>query len=128
MIVIGSLLGRFQNDLGVGKEDWIAGTPSYAGHSVGQIFIAAANSFRHADEWKKALFAKKITSKQQHSMSILKAALGLQTDYDFHNTTNICESIFDLIGNCDFDNIARSALTFANNLALQADRRLFPKA
>jgi len=55
MIVVGSLLGRFKDDLNVSSANWNAGTPSYAAHSFGQVVMAAANSFRHADEWKKAL-------------------------------------------------------------------------
>ena len=50
IIVVGSLLGRFKNELNVSTPDWNAGTPNYSKHSFGQVVMAAANSFRHADE------------------------------------------------------------------------------
>jgi len=124
IIVVGSLLGRFKDDLNVSAADWNAGTPNYAEHSFGQVVTAAANSFRHADEWKKALFAKN-TDKQQRSMDVLKAALGLQAE---HMLDNSSEAVLDLIGNQNFDELARSALTFANGLALQAEARAALKA
>jgi hypothetical protein len=115
-IVVGSLLTRFRDDLDVSAVDWNAGTPSYAAHSFGQVVTAAANSFTHADEWKKALFAQKTTSEQQRSMDVLKGALGLQTEYGLDNS---CEAVLDLIAHQNFDELAKTALTFANNLALR---------
>src|ERR1700720_2105469 len=120
IIVVGSLLGRFKDDLNVSSADWNAGMPNYAEHSFGRVVTAAANSFRHADEWKKALFAKNTTDQQQRSMDVLKGALGLQAE---HVLDNSCEAVLDLIGNQDFDELAKSALTFANGLALQTEAR-----
>jgi hypothetical protein len=125
MIVVGSLLGRFRDDLGVSSADWNAGTPSYASYSFGQVVSAAANSFRHADEWKKALFAKNPDAQQRRSMNVLKAALSLQTSHTFDNS---CEAALDLIGKQNFDEFAKSALTFANGLAIQAEARAGRKA
>ncbi len=125
IIVVGSLLGRFKDDLNVSPADWNAGTPHYAKHSFGQVVTAAANSFRHADEWKKALFAKNTADKQQRSMDVLKTALGLQAEHALDNSS---EAVLDLIGTQNFDELAKSALTFANGLALQAEARAAPKA
>lgn len=63
---------------------------------------------------KKALFAKNTTDKQQRSMDVLKAALGLQAEHALDNSS---EAVLDLIGNQNFDEFAKSALTFANGLA-----------
>jgi hypothetical protein len=59
------------------------------------------------------------TSNSAQWMS-LKGALGLQAE---HVLDNSCEAVLDLIGNQDFDELAKSALTFANGLALQTEAR-----
>jgi len=121
MIVLSSLLGRFKDDLDASPADWNAGSPKYANYSIGEIVGAAANSFRHEDEWTKALFAKKITKRQRLSMEVLRSALGWPIDSDTYYPK--CEAVLDLISGGDFDQLAKAILIFANGVALQAETR-----
>jgi hypothetical protein len=123
MIVLSSLLGRFKNDLDANWTDWNTGSPSYASCSVGQTIAAAANSFRHADEWIKVRFANKKTTEQQRSMDVLRSVLGLQSDSDPCYAPDTCEAVLELISGGDFDRLAKATLIFANGLVLQAETR-----
>jgi hypothetical protein len=119
MTVLSQLLDTFRTDLDVSWDKWNAGEPSVHGCSVGQIITAAANSFRHADEWKRARFAKRYTKEQRRSMNVLNSVLGISFEVR-HADEEPCELVCDLLSAGDFVQLARNVLTFANNLAVGA--------
>jgi hypothetical protein len=51
MVVLSNLLQRYKNDLHAETLKWDAIEPVFGGCSLGQIVVAAANNFRHHDEW-----------------------------------------------------------------------------
>lgn len=75
----------------------------YGGHSVGQGVIAAANSFRHMDEWRRSRNADGFTKQQLNSITVLTAALGLDGPLDFFGDINPSERLMHLLGKDNFD-------------------------
>ncbi|WP_146030137.1 hypothetical protein [Methylocella silvestris] len=118
MIVISSLLDRFRNDLDASLKRWNLGNPSFGGYSAGQVVTAAANSFRHADEWKKAQFSKKdATKEQRRSMDVIRSARGLADGPQAYYASDISEAVLDLLSEGDFERLAKVILSFANGIA-----------
>ena len=54
MVVLSNLLQRYKKNLRAETLNWDAIEPVLGGCSFGQIVIAAANNFRHHDEWALA--------------------------------------------------------------------------
>jgi hypothetical protein len=52
LIALSNALLRFRTDIAAG-EAWKSASPSFNGYSVGRIIVAAANGYRHEDEWSK---------------------------------------------------------------------------
>jgi hypothetical protein len=53
MVMLGNMLARFCDDLGLKGPLGKHGPPAFAGHSIGAVVQAAANNFRHHDEWAR---------------------------------------------------------------------------
>lgn len=73
VMLASNALSRFKDDLDCPDTHWKQCGRQYGGHSVGEILIASANGFRHADEWAKT---RPKTQRQLKSTNILVSALG----------------------------------------------------
>jgi hypothetical protein len=119
-LLLSGLLLRFRDDLGVGWPAWNTTAPLYRGHSFGQIIAAAANGFRHDDEWAPARPAKP----QQYAIrQRLATVLGGQ-----HQSTpepGRCPEVLDLLGGGrGFDGLTENLFAFARNVAAHAQAAL----
>jgi hypothetical protein len=112
LISLSNALSRFKKDIGPG-EHWDAAAPLFGGFSVGRIVIAAANGFRHEDEWARS---QKMSPRQKASYDII---IGVLAGRDPVGEPTLSRSvhIVHLLGNGTFDVLAKNVLTFAHNVA-----------
>jgi hypothetical protein len=116
LVIASGLLSRFKDDVDANEPVWTTVGPQIGGQSIGPIISAAANSFRHHDEWIKA---KHPDRRQQKSMDILAAALGI-------HTSTLRRSLGPMFGreiiHClsagDFDEFHRKFFGFAHAVAV----------
>jgi hypothetical protein len=114
MIVLSGALLRFKNDID-GNGEWNRTEPCFNTHSVGAIIVAAADGFRHADEWAKT---HPPTKKQKPSQDIIKGALSGLPGRD-----ELCVEVIRLLSEGDFGRLAFNVFTFAHNLACKIRSR-----
>ena len=114
-MVISRLWLAFRDDLSATDQEWTQIAPKVNGCSVGQIIEAAANNYRHNDEWLKS--SRKPTKQQLRSIRVLATALGetIAPDGARHGLSrDICPEILNLLSGGDFDRLAASMFAFAN--------------
>jgi len=115
VMVISRLLLAFRDDLDATDQEWTQTGPMVEGCSIGQIIEAAANNFRHNDEWLKS--ARKPTSQQLRSIRVLAMALKepIAPDGARHGLSrDLCPQILELLSSGDFDRLASNVFAFAN--------------
>ncbi len=123
IVVLASILQRFKNALGDCEDDWKIGNPKFNGVSLGDLIAAAANSFRHADEWVEANHAGEFNDRQARSINVLRQAWVIGINSFVFDAAPICMVVLERIASGDFENLARSVLGFANELTLKAKER-----
>ena len=114
LLLSGSLL-RFKDDIDATGDDWTKAAPLFNGCSFGQIIVAAANGFRHDDEWAKMRPSK---PKQKVSQDILIKALQGNRVAHWHTPGRCAEVLQMLSRGGDFDCLTADLFAFAHNLAL----------
>jgi hypothetical protein len=119
LIVLSNMLQRFRSDIGM-PEAWKAAEPIFNGFSVGRIVVAAANGYRHEDEWAKATV---LDGQQKRSHDIITGALAGRPASD-EPTPARCVEIVQLLSGEEFDILAGNVLGFAHNVAVAEDTRL----
>jgi hypothetical protein len=119
LIVLSNILQRFRSDIGM-PEAWKFAEPILNGFSIGRIVVAAANGFRHEDEWAKATV---LDEQQKRSHKIITGALAGRLASD-QRTPARCVEIIQLLSNGDFEVLAKNVLGFAHNVAVTEEARL----
>jgi hypothetical protein len=114
MIVLSGVLLRFKNDIDA-RTDWSSTGPFFNTHSLGAIIEAAANGFRHADEWAKT---RPPTAQQRSSQDIINGALSGRP-LPGERSPGRCVEVLQLLSGGDFEHLACNVFTFAHNLALK---------
>jgi hypothetical protein len=122
VLLLSSSLLRFKDDIDATGDDWMKAAPLYGGCSFGQVIVAAANGFRHEDEWAKT---RPSTSKQEASQKILSAALEGKQAHILRTPGRSAEVLELLSNGGDFERLTANFFTFAHNVALR--RRSAPK-
>ena len=115
MLILSGALLRFADDTDA-KGEWSKIGPFFNGHSVGPIIAAAANGFRHTDEWAKTRIP---TRQQKASQDIINGALSGFPAPD-ESSPGRCVEVLQLLSGGDFECLASNVFTFAHNLALKA--------
>lgn len=117
IIVVNGLLGRFGDDLDATAQEWNGTLPLTGGLSVGAILVAAANSFRHQDEWAKTHPA---SPQQLKSMRVLASALGEPAPNGaLHKFgRNVCFDILQLLSERDFELLGSRCFAFAHAIVI----------
>ena len=124
VVVMASLLMRFRKALVDGENDWKSSSPAFSGVSLGELIVAAANGFRHADEWAAAHFGRQeLTRQQKFSIDPLRQAGVIGPNSFVFDASPIFETVLFMIAGDDFQKLARSILGFANELAVKAKER-----
>jgi hypothetical protein len=115
MLMLSGAILRFKDDI-TAEDDWSKTGPFFNGYSLGSIIAAAANGFRHADEWAKRRIP---TRRQKASQDIINGALsGLPVPDE--SSPGRCVEVLQLLSGGNFEQLGRNVLTFAHNLALKA--------
>jgi hypothetical protein len=116
-VVLNNLLLRFRKDLGLKKSDplWRDTGPKTAGHSMGVVFQAAAENFRHYDEWAGTRVP---TDQQRESMEVLCAVLRLPLMTSDIRTirTNVCRGVLLAVRDGSSDKLHHSLFDYAKAL------------
>ena len=71
MVVLSNMLQRYKDDLKATNPKWEGIGTQFNGHSFGEVVVAAANNFRHHDEWART---RPPTPQQQKSIAVIEAA------------------------------------------------------
>jgi hypothetical protein len=72
MVVLSNLLLRYKTDLNSTSPKWERIDPQFGGYSFGEVAAAAANNFRHHDEWASTRVP---TAQQKKSIAVIEGAL-----------------------------------------------------
>jgi hypothetical protein len=118
MVVLSNMLQRYKDDLKATNPKWKGITPQFRGHSFGEIVVAAANNFRHHDEWARTRTPNK---KQRESIAVIEAVL----NYTAVSPTlvvpwrrNACADLIPLIGDGDFATLEEGFFEFAKAMCV----------
>jgi hypothetical protein len=122
LLLSGALL-RFKNDLDATGADWTEALPLFGGHSFGQVIVAAANGFRHDDEWAKT---RPSTPQQMASKEILTKALPSSL-VPHARAPGRCPEVLDTLSDDKgFDRLTANLFVFAHNVALRRRAAIKP--
>jgi hypothetical protein len=121
VLLIATFLGRFRADVQATEAEWKFGLPQIGEQSIGRIVWAAANAFRHVDDWAEARHKGAFEGRQKASMSVLRAALN-------PNSLDILDRVewevaMDVLSGGEFDVLTGKVLRFANDVALKVRGR-----
>ena len=117
VMILSRMLLAMQDDMQATKDQWETSGHLIRGHSVGVILWAAANNFRHNDEWFKT---RPPTPQQLKSIKVLADALQepIAENGEGHQLhRDICHEILELLSNGDFNKLGMVVLGFANAFA-----------
>jgi hypothetical protein len=109
-VILNNLLSRFKNDAQTSRDRWNEGGPFINGVSLGAVVSAAANNFRHHDEWRRS---KPPTQQQLSSMNVLLETLGLGPQLI---RENICPKILKAMSGGKYDQLNRNLFEFAKSI------------
>jgi hypothetical protein len=128
VMILSRMLLAMQDDMQATKDQWETSGNLIHGHSVGVVLWAAANNFRHNDEWFKT---RPPTPQQLKSIRVLADALQepIAENGDGHQLhRDICYEILELLSNGDFNKLGMVVLSFANAFAKRCmqDRKASP--
>jgi hypothetical protein len=116
IILASNALSRFKNDLDCPEAFWKQSGRRHGGHSIGEILIASANGFRHADEWAKT---RPMTPQQLKSANVLLSALGpIDGSAEVVSPAGRCPEVFHLLAQRGgVEGFTQSIFGFAHDIA-----------
>jgi hypothetical protein len=118
MVVLSNLLQRYKEDLHAETLNWDAIGPVFGGCSFGQIVVAAANNFRHHDEWTRT-GRWELNERQKASISVIEQTL----DYTLLSgriepwRRNACADLVEIICGTNFAVLQDNFIEFAKGMA-----------
>jgi hypothetical protein len=113
MVVLSNLLLRYRTDLTPENAKWENVSPRFNGCSFGEVVLAAANNFRHHDEWART---RRPTSQQKKSIVIVQRALAwtpLSPAIGDPWRRNACADLIAVISDREFATLERNFFEFA---------------
>jgi hypothetical protein len=110
-VILNNLLLRFKNDLKIAQDRWESCGHLINGVSLGSLVSAAANNFRHHDEWRRS---RPPTQQQLPSMRVILQALGSGPQ---PIGGNVCPKILGAISGGSYESLTRTLFEFAKNVA-----------
>ena len=122
VLVFNSLLLGVKEDLDISQGTWGRTGPLIGGVSVGAIFSASANNFRHRDEWRTSRLPN---TRQLSSIKVLASALGetIAPDGTGHKLSrDISLEILERLSNGNWETLNSRFFEFGHNLALNAQK------
>lgn len=119
MVMLQNLLMRFKNDLKAtdADDDWDKCSPLIEGCSFGSVVTAAANNFRHHDEWARR---DPPTEKQMKSIRVIAAVLKVPIGKNGNGhpfRRNVCPEVVEALSDGNCEELNRKFFAFAKNMA-----------
>lgn len=117
MVVLQNLLRREWKDLDVSDDTWRTAGENIDGHSFGAVVEAAANNFRHSDEWART---HPPTQQQQKSIDVLNDVLrngAPPSPIPFHVRGNVCPEVLTALGGDSFEKLMDRFFAYVRALA-----------
>jgi hypothetical protein len=118
MVVLSNLLVRYRSDLSTTNPKWEGIDPQFGGYSFGEVVVAAANNFRHHDEWART---RRPNPKQKRSIDVIVGALG----YDVRSIApvapwrhNACAALVLVVGERDLGTLEKNFFDFAKAMLM----------
>ena len=108
MVVLSNMLLRYKEDLKATNPKWEGIGPQFRGYSFGEVVAAAANNFRHYDEWART---QTPNAQQKKSIDVIEAALNytvISSALVVPWRRNACADLIKVIGGSDFSTLERS--------------------
>lgn len=118
VLILNNLLLGVKEDLEITRTTWDQTGPLIGGVSVGAIFSASANNFRHRDEWRTS---RPPTPQQLSSIRVLASALEEQIAPDGAGhklSRDISLEILERLSNGSWEELNLRFFEFGHNLAL----------
>ena len=118
MIVLSNILLRYKEDLKSTNPKWIGIRPLFQGYSFGQVVVAAANNFRHHDEWART---RKLDAKQKKNIEVISFVLKsypLSLGASVQWRRNACVDLLHLICANDFTRLETNLFEFAKAMCI----------
>jgi hypothetical protein len=113
MVVLNNLLQRYKTDLSGVNPKWEGVGPQFNGYSLGEVIDAAANNFRHHDEWARI---RKPDPRQTKSIAVIEAVLNytpLTPTLVVPWRRNACADLIAVFGGSDFATLELRFFEFA---------------
>jgi hypothetical protein len=110
-VILSNLLLRLKNDLQVFQDRWVKCGPLINGISVGSLVSAAANNFRHYDEWRRT---SPPTQQQLSSMNVISQVIG---SLPLPIRENICPKLLEVISGGSYEKLNQALFAFAKSVS-----------
>jgi hypothetical protein len=118
VLVLANLLLRFLADLKLNCDEAEKIVAEFDGHSFFAVVRAAANNFRHYEEWTKA---KCLDARQKHSIAILADVLSRRLPHSVFEarSRNVCAEVLNVLsGNTsDYEALNKNLFRFVKSAA-----------
>lgn len=118
MVVLSNMLQRYKDDLSATTPKWERIRPQYRGYSFGEVVVAAANNFRHQDEWART---RTPNPQQQKSIAVIEAMLNYtvqSSGFVVPWRRNACADLVSVIGGSDFATLEQGFFEFAKAMCV----------
>lgn len=119
LLALSRMVQSFRDDLSLDPRDalWRQSGPLHNGVSVGEAVVAAANNFRHAEEWARA---RTPTAQQGTSHGALVA----MTQIDATTARGVFwPRVLELLAGEDLDQLGRAVFGFANDVVQRLESK-----
>ncbi len=116
IVVLNNLLQRYKTDLSGVNPKWEGIDPQFSGYSLGEVIDAAANNFRHHDEWART---RKPGPRQKKSIAVIEAVLNytlLSRAIVVPWRRNACADLVGVVGGADFTTLEQRFFEFAKTM------------
>ncbi|MGA2491466.1 MAG: hypothetical protein ABSF67_00795 [Roseiarcus sp.] len=115
VVVLNNLLLRYKADLKAADPKWEKITPQFGGYSFGEVVSAAANNFRHHDEWAST---RAPNAQQMKSIAVIEGVLGhrMASAITVPWRRNACVELVAVVGGSDFETLERRFFEFAKSI------------
>lgn len=121
LVILNNLLKALQKDLAASDDLFNGVGELNHGKSFGHVVFAAANNFRHCDEWTEEwVRAKQFTGKKVKSVQVLAAVLGRTPEEYRFLSGNVCSEVLAVLSRKDYRQLTRKLFRFAKELSEQS--------
>ena len=119
VVVLNNLLQRYKGDLSGVNPKWEGIGTRFGAYSFGEVIDAAANNFRHHDEWART---RKPNAQQKRSIDVIEAVLNYTAMSNVLVVPwrrNACADLIAVLSENDFPTLEHKFFEFSKAMASQ---------